>query len=104
MPLPQLPLEQISIDELREQWPKSDDGKLAARLLQRYGYSLLIESSLGAECTEDRAQAESAANKAIAKMVKDFAVLAVPIQERKPRKPMQPLHRFQQPEKNSTEK
>lgn len=93
-----LKLETISIQELQAQWPASDEGRLCARLLQRYGFTVMVETALGAECTAERAQAESGANKAIAKMVSDFGTLGSEPSKIVPKKPMQRLHRFQSSE------
>lgn len=94
-------LESISLTELQELWPKSDEGALCARLLQRYGFTLLVESSIGAGCAE-RAQAEAGATKALAKIVKDFGTLALDKPIPVSRKPLAQLKRFAvpaQPEK-----
>lgn len=94
-------LDAISLTELYELWPKGDEGKLCARLLCRYGFSMLVASAIGAECTEERAQAEAGASKALAKMLTDFGGLSRELPERAPKKPMQTLHRFEQ-KKSST--
>ena len=94
-------IETLNLSELNELWPKSDDGRLCARLLQRYGFTLLVESAIGAAGTIERAQAETGASKAIAKIVKDFGSLTTEKPVATPRKPLAPLHRFApaQPEK-----
>lgn len=86
-------MDPLNEDELREQWPKDDSGALAARLLQRYLFTLATETALGADCLE-RAQAESAANKTIAKITKVFGKLLTPATAAAPRKPLAQLHRF----------
>lgn len=65
----------LTLDELRTLWPDDASGERCAVLLQRYLHSRLIDSMMGAECVEERAQAEAAAGKAIAKMARDFEKL-----------------------------
>lgn len=88
-------IEPLNLDQLREQWPDSEDGRLAARLAKRFLLTKLIESAAGAECTADRSQAESGGSKAIAIISKDFGSLLSDAPKREPRKPIAPLHRFQ---------
>lgn len=88
-------LETISLQELQSQWPATDEGRLCARLLVRYGFTVMVETALGADCTGERAQAESGANKAIAKMVTDFGTLGAEPPAKASRKPLAQLHRFQ---------
>ena len=95
----------LSLSEFLDQWPKSDDGRLAGRLLQRYCYTLLVDSAIGNDCGPMTAQAESGAMKAIAKMTKDFASLAVPGKEKKKPVELPTLNRFRDteaPNKNET--
>lgn len=98
----------LTLQELYAQWPKGDEGHLAAGLMRRYFFSLLVDSSLGAECNAVTAQSEAGASKTIAKVVSDIAKLGdEPAEPPKPFK-MQKLHRFSQPKTNenppSTEK
>lgn len=88
-------LEKISLAELQALWPATDEGRLCARLLIQYGFTFLVDSSLGAQCTAERAQAESGAAKAVAKMIEDFGTLGAEAPAKKVRKPLAPLHRFQ---------
>lgn len=97
-------LETISLAELQDLWPKTDDGRMCARLLVRYGFTFMIESALGAQCTAERAQAESGASKAISKMVTDFGTLGLPTRERPKKTPMAQLHRFSEQQPPSEEK
>jgi len=86
--------EPITLDEMRSLWPQTEDGRLCARLLNRFGVTKLIESALGGECTVERSQAEAGANKALAAACKDFLALSVPPTVKPDRKPMTKLHRF----------
>lgn len=88
-------LETLTLHEMREAWPRNEDGRMCARLLKRYGLTLLIESTAGAECTEHRAQAEAGASKAIARIVKDFGTLTVELSEAPVMTPLATLRKFQ---------
>lgn len=98
--------ESITLAELRELWPDSADGKLCGRLLQRYGFSILVKTAQGSACSLNEAPAESGALKAIAKMVEDFGTLGTAPLPPEPRKPLPSLHRFQteKPEDNPEKK
>jgi hypothetical protein len=67
-------------------------------------FTLLVASTIGADCTAERAQAESGASKALAKMVTDFGKLMTQTAPRAPKKTMAPLHRFQQQQPENPEK
>jgi hypothetical protein len=89
-------LDAISIDELRSLWPHTEEGRLCARLVLRWGFTTLVESAYVADCNAVSAQAEAAANKAIAKMLKDFGTVTHTATPPEPRKPMAALNRFNQ--------
>lgn len=88
-------IQKITLEELQQQWPDSDQGRLCARLLQRYCFTFIIQACLEAECTEQRSQAESGATKAIAKMVCDFGTLVTPPKPPEAVTTMKQLNRFQ---------
>jgi hypothetical protein len=88
-------IREINRTELLEQWPRSDDGAMCARLLKRFVFTLLVETAAGANALPSSAQAESAGNKMLAMLVKDFGKLEVPVAPKPKRAPMAPLHRFQ---------
>lgn len=87
-------IQPLTLDELRTLWPKTEDGALCARLLQRFLYTLLTETAAGADCAE-RAQAEAAANKTIATITRSLALLTSPPKPPAARQGMKPLRRFQ---------
>jgi len=92
----------LNSDELRAEWPKSDDGLTCANLLQRYFYALLTETASGAQCGE-RAQAEAAANKTIAEVTRTIASLVGPTKPKARRPMMKTLHRFAPGSENADE-
>lgn len=64
-----------------------------ARPLDEFLVAHLVETALGSKCTADTAQAEAAAAKAIANLIKTFrSVGNKPKAQRKTK--LQPLHRF----------
>jgi hypothetical protein len=83
----------ITAEEFAELWPKDDSGIAAANLAKRYLFTMLVHTAAGADCL-DRAQAESASHKLLARLVGDFAKVIAP--KREPKKPvtMAPLRRF----------
>lgn len=91
-------LEKVTVEELRSAWPQNEEGKLCSRLLQRYVFSLLVESAADATCTLEAAASESGANKAFARMVRDFALLRSEATPKKERTALAPLHRFNNPD------
>lgn len=101
--------ELISLEEFHKSWPKDGSGKLCAKLLRSYVFSLLVETSIDSKCTSERAQAESATGKVLAKMSKNFSKLATgeAPAEVSPLK-LKGLHRFSsdtpQPPTTKTEK
>lgn len=87
-------IQSLTLDELKGMWPKSEDGRMCARLLQRYCYALLVKSSAGAACTAERAQAEAGANKAVAKITDDFSELGFEAAPQEKPNGIRQLHRF----------
>lgn len=83
----------ITPEEFAEAWPKDDTGRACAMLAKRYLVTMLIETAAGAECG-DKAAAEAASSKAIARLTKVFGAVSFPKAEAPKRKPIAPLHRF----------
>lgn len=92
----------ITFEELRESWPKDASGLQTAELIQRYLITLATNTALGAECTADRAQAEAAVNKALARMYRDFSSITVTPENPPSRPQMKTLRRFDKPENPET--
>lgn len=91
-------IQPITEEELLDEWPKDESGRSAAELLQRFMIWTMANSALGAECTEQRAQAEAAANKVHANLMKIFSKITITPKKKEDRKPLPALNRFQQPE------
>jgi hypothetical protein len=86
----------LTLDELVDEWPKDESGRMAARLIKRYFVTRLIDQSTGAECIHERAQAEASANKILALILKDINALGKSAPEKKPITPtLKPLLRNQ---------
>jgi hypothetical protein len=94
----------ITLEELREDWPKDESGRIAADLLQRYGFTLLVRSTVSADCNAVSAQSEAGASKAIAKMVEDFGQLTVKPTPKPPMKPLATLNRNRNPQETHEQK
>lgn len=95
----------LSLEELKAQWPTSEDAQLCARLVTRFLNSKMIETAEGADANPLSAQADAAVNKAHAALVKQFGKIAF-LQEAKPDRPkVKPLRRFagKQQEQNQSE-
>lgn len=73
---PPAKIERAGLKLLQEFWPKTEDGRLCARLLQRYMFTRLVDTARGAECNPITAPSEAGANKAHAQLVEDFSTLA----------------------------
>lgn len=85
----------LTIEELREEWPKTEDGIQCANLMQRYLYTLLTSTASANQCGA-AAAAEAAADKTIAEMTRTLASLVIPRAPKSDRRPgMKPLHRFE---------
>lgn len=85
-------IEPLSGEELAKDWPKSEDGMRCLNLLQRFLYTLGVETAAGADCLS-RAQAEAAANKTIAQISRVVNAIPKVKIETKPGRMMKPLHR-----------
>lgn len=96
--------DEISLQEMRDQWPKDASGLLCVRLLKRYLFSKLVETSANNDCNAVSAQGEAAAGKALAQMVKDFGSIISKEKDEPNRTPLQPLNRFREQPSTTVEK
>lgn len=91
-------VELITIDELRDLWPKDESGALCARLLRRYAMSILVNGAEGASCTIERGAAEAGASKAHAAIFQHFVGLGTVFEKPKTQEPLiKPLNRYNPP-------
>jgi hypothetical protein len=97
-------LHTLTLSEMRELWPQSPEGKLCARLLQRWGFTVLIENAVNTDGGPMTASMECGMTKMAASMVRDFGTLGEELPEVQPRVALKPLNRFQKTENPTPEK
>lgn len=93
-PFPAFP-GKIQLAEFQEKWPKDPSGMRARTLMLDYLGTFLIETSIGNTAAADRAQAESAVGKVLARLVEN--VRSITLERKVPKKitASPPLKRFE---------